>query len=138
MWPKDNPESWRVIHEFIAEIPDDDYWSRWKTMASDVVSGLEARGLASLFRIGQGMHHIMFSTVEQHGLRTEPRVTLEFLPREQIVRVAYGCTNLYFSEPLSEERVSPAAAVPTTLGYLRRLWSETKPDTQIPDALNAV
>jgi hypothetical protein len=138
MWPKDNPESWRQIHEFIAEFPDDDYWSRWKAMASDVVLGLEARGLASLFRIGQGMHHIMFSTVERHGLTTELRVTLELLPREQIVRVAYGCTNLYFSEPLSENRVSPTAAVPTTLGYLRRLWSETRRDTDIPDALNAV
>jgi hypothetical protein len=61
------------------------------------------------------MHHIMFSTVERHGLRTEPRVTLEFHPREQIVRVAYGCTNLYFSEPMSEELVSPDVAVTTTL-----------------------
>lgn len=106
-------------------------------MASDIVSGLEARGLASLFRIGQGMDHIMFSTVERHGLTTEPRVTLEFHPREQIVRVAYGRTNLYFSEPLSEERVSHHAAVSTILVYLRRLWSEGKPDAQIPDALNA-
>lgn len=137
MWPKNNPESWQKIHEFIAEYPDDDYWSRWKAMALEVVSGLETRGLASLFRIGQGMHHIMFSTAERHGLTTEPRVTLEFLPKEQIVRVAYGCTNLYFSEPLSEERVPPSSAVPTTLGYLRRLWRETKPDTHIPDALNA-
>lgn len=136
IWPKDNPESWQKIHEFIAEYPDDVYWSRWKWMANHVVSGLEARGLASLFRIGQGMHHIMFSTTERHGLGTEPRVTLEFHPREQIVRVAYGYSNLYCSEQLSEERVALADAVPTILHYLRQLWSETKPDTQMPDALS--
>lgn len=137
MWPKNNLESWQRIHEFIAEFPDDDYWSRWKSMVRDVVSALETRGLGSLFRIGQGMHHIILSTSEHHRLASEPRVTLEFHPKEQIVRVAYGCTNLAFNEPLSEERVAPSAAVPTILHDLRRLWSETKPDTQIPDALEA-
>lgn len=120
MWPKDNPESWQQIHEFIAEFPDDEYWSQWKPMVRDVVLSLEARGLASLFRIGQGMHHIIFSTSERHGLTSEPRVTLEFHPKEQIIRVAYGRTNLYFSEPLSEDRVSPSAALPGILRYLRR------------------
>ena len=28
--PKDNPESWRQIHKFVAGFPDDDYWSKWK------------------------------------------------------------------------------------------------------------
>jgi hypothetical protein len=141
MWgkgpPKDNLESWQDIQVFIDEFPDDDYWSKWKPMVRDVISALEARGLASFFRIGQGMHHIMFSTAERHGLTSEPRVTLEFHPKEQIVRVAYGRTNLYFSAPLTEERVAPSVAVPCVLRYLRRLWSDTKPDTQIPDALNA-
>jgi hypothetical protein len=142
MWgkcpPKDNLESWQDIQMFIAEFPDDhDYWSKWKPMARGVVSELEARGLAPLFRIGQSMHHILFSTVDHHRLETEPRVTLELLPKEQIVRVAYSCANLYFSVPVSEERVTPSIAVPVVLRYLRRLWCETKPDTQIPDALNA-
>ena len=141
MWgkgpPKDNLESWQDIQMFIDEFPDDDYWSKWKPMVRDVVCTLEARGLAPLFRIGQSMHHIIFSTVDHHRLSLEPRVTLEFLPKEQIVRVTYLCANLYFSEPLSEERVAPSHAVSSVLRYLRRLWSETKPDTQIPDALNA-
>ena len=137
MWPKNNPESWRQIHEFIAKFPDDDYWSKWKPMVRGVVSELEVRGLAPLFRIGQSMHHIIFSTVDHHRLSSEPRVTLEFLPKEQNVRVAYSSANLYFSEPLSEERVTSSAAVPCILRYLRRLWSETKPDIQMPDALNA-
>jgi hypothetical protein len=59
MLPKDNPESWRCIHEFIDEFPDDDYWSKWKPMVRDVVTALEARGLGSLFRIGQATHDII-------------------------------------------------------------------------------
>jgi hypothetical protein len=141
MWgkgpPKDNLESWQDIQQFIAEFPDDDYWSKWKPMVRTVVSALDARGLPPLFRIGQSMHHIIFSTLDNHQLVSEPRVTLEFLPNEQIVRIAYSHANLYFSEPLSEERVSVSAAIPSTLGYLRRLWSEMKPTTPIPDALIA-
>jgi len=57
MWgkgpPKDNAESWQDIQQFIAEYPDDDYWSKWKPMVRGVVSTLEARGLGPLFRIGQ-------------------------------------------------------------------------------------
>jgi hypothetical protein len=104
-------------------------------MVRHVVSGLEARGLAAFFRIGQSMHHIIFSTLDHHRLTSEPRVTLEFHPKEQTVRVAYSCANLYFNEPLSEESVPVVAAVPSTLSYLRRLWSETRPSIPIPDAL---
>lgn len=121
---------------FIDAYPDDEYWSQWKPMVRDVVCVLEARGLAPLFRIGMGMHHIIFSTSERHGLTSEPRLTLEFHPKEQIVRIAYGCTNLSFNDPLSEEHVPPSMAVRCILRYLRRMWTETKPDTQSPDALD--
>lgn len=141
MWgkgpPKDNIESWQDIQRFIAEFPDDDHWTIWKIMVREVVSGLEAKGLAPLFRIGQSMHHIVFSTLDSHELFTEPRVTLEFLPDEKLVRVAYSRTNLYFDEPLSEERVFISTAVPSTLNYLRRLWSETKPNISMPNVLLA-
>jgi hypothetical protein len=141
MWgkgpPKDNLESWQDIQQFIAEFPDDDYWSKWKPMVRGVVSALEAHGLAPLFRIGQSMHHIILSTLDSHRLTSEPRVTLEFHPKEQTVRVEYSCANLYFSEALSEESVPLVAALPTTLGYLRRLWSETKSAIAIPDALKS-
>jgi hypothetical protein len=136
MWPKDNPDSWRMIHDSIAEYPNDNHWTSWKRMATGLLSELESRGLGQLFRIGQGMHHIIFSTADHHKLTNEPRVTLELHPEEEMVRVAYGCTNLSFHPPLSEERVSPSAAVPTILGYLRRLWIETKPDKEMPDALH--
>jgi len=137
MFPKDNPESWQHIHEFVDEFPDDDYWSKWKPMVRGVVSTLEARGLIPLFRIGQSMHHILFSTLDHHRLASEPRVTLEFHPKDQTVRIAYSCSNLYFSEPISQETIPIAAAMPSILGYLRRLWIETKPATPIPDGLIA-
>jgi hypothetical protein len=136
MFPRDNFESWQHIHEFIDEFPDDVHWSQWRPMVRDVVSSLEARGLVALFHIGRSMHHIIFSTLEHHGLTSEPRVTLEFHPPEQAVRVAYSCSNLHFGEPLSEECVPITAAVPSTLSFLRRLWSETKPTSEIPDAPN--
>ena len=135
MFPKDNPESWQDIHRFVDEFPDDAYWSKWKPMVLGVLSMLESRGLAPLFRIGQSMHHILFSTLDHHRLTSEPRVTLEFHPNEQTVRIAYSCSNLEFNEPLSQETIPIAAAMPLVLGYLRRLWSETKPATPIPDVL---
>jgi hypothetical protein len=55
-----------------------------------------------------------------------PRVTLEFHPEEQSVRV-YSRSNLSFAEPLAEDRVPLNAAVASTLGHLRRLWRETMP-----------
>jgi hypothetical protein len=135
---KDNPESWQRIHKFIEKFPEDEYWSSWKPMAREIISALEARGLAAQFRMGQSMHHLIFSTLDHHGLSGEPRVTLEFDPKTQQVRVAYSRANLWFNAADSEERVGLPLAVPCVIGYLRRLWSETKPDSQIPDALKTV
>jgi hypothetical protein len=135
VFPKDNLESWQQIHDFISEFPDDDYWSKWKPMVREVVLALEARGFSSSFRIGQSMHHIIFSTIGHHRLKDEPRVTLEFHPKDQAVRIAYSCSNLYFNEPLSQETVSMPNAVPSIIRYLQRLWQETKPDTQAPQSL---
>ncbi len=107
-------------------------------MAREVVTALDARGLTEHFRLGQSMHQIIFSTSDHHGLTTEPRVTLEFCPKEQQVRVAYSHANIGFNEPDSEERVDVPTATSCALRYLRRLWSETRSDIQIPDALKAV
>jgi hypothetical protein len=86
MWgkgpPKDNVESWQDIQLFIAEYPDDGYWSKWKPMVRGVVYTLEAHDLVPLFRVGQSMHHILISTLDHHRLTSEPRVTLEFHPNE--------------------------------------------------------
>ena len=107
-------------------------------MAREVVSALQNRGLAEHFRVGQSMHQIIFSTADRHGLSTEPRVTLEFYPKEQQVRVAYSHANIGFNEPDSEERIDVPSATSCALRYLQHLWSETRSDIQIPDALKTV
>jgi hypothetical protein len=136
MYPKNNPESWQRIHEFVDWFSDDDpHWSRWKPMVRRVLLELEQRGLVSLFRAGQSMHHIMFSTLDHHGLEAEPRVTLEIHVERGLVRVAYSTANLYFCEPLAEEYVPVEGATAATLAYLRRLWIETKAGQPLPDAL---
>ena len=136
IYAKDNPGSWRQIHEFVEEFPDEDpHWSRWKPMVRQVLAELEQRKLVPLFRIGQSMHHIIFSTLDHHRLAEEPRVTLEFLIDRNVVRVAYSNANLYFHDPLAEDFVSLPDATRTTVAYLRRLWVETK-GQPIPDALS--
>lgn len=136
MLPKDNPESWQRIHKFVEKYPDDALSAKWKQMARVILSRLDERGLVPLFRIGQSMSHVILSTADRHELTFEPRITLEFHPSEDLIRIAYGHTNLWFSEPLTEERVAVSAALPRLLHYLRRLWSETKLNTPIPGLLN--
>jgi len=135
MFPKDNPESWQRVRVFIEEFPDDPHWSQWKPLVRSVISDLEEGGLSTTFRVGQSMHHILFSLLEHHRLTSEPRVTLEFHPASQTVRVAYGYTNLYFHEPTAEEVVPVAAAILSILAFLRRLWGEAKPGIPAPDVL---
>ena len=136
MFPKSNAESWQQIHEFIDEFPENDYWSQWKSMVLVILSKLEARGMTSLFRIGLSMNHVLFSTLDHHRLTSEARVTLEFHPKDQSVRVAYSNWNVSFREPISEETIPISGALPRIREYLQRLWSETKPMTPIPHGLN--
>ena len=136
MFSKDITESWQQIHEFVDEFPDDAYWSTWKPMVLHVVSSLELRGLVPLFRIGQSMHQILFSTLDHHRLTSQPRVTLEFRPQDRTIRIAYSYSNIDFNEPISPETIPISACMPSILAYLRRLWSETKPSIPIPDELN--
>src|SRR5436189_5900226 len=88
MWgkgpPKDNLESWQDIQMFIDEFPDDDYWSKWKPMVREVVCALEARGLASLFRIGQSMHHIHFPQSNATGLLLSHESRWSFIRRSRL------------------------------------------------------
>jgi hypothetical protein len=129
--PKTNLESWEYINDFIDSLHGDEHWSRWKPMARSVVGALEARGLAPMFRIGQSMYTIIVSTSPHFGLTLEQlRVRLDFHPDEQVVHVAYGP-----GRPEIEEQVALPNALPRVLHYLQRLWSETKPDVQMPEGL---
>jgi hypothetical protein len=136
--PRDNPESWCRIHTFIAEYPNDAIWTPWKSMAEHIVATLEARKISSHVRVGQSMHHIVFSTADHHRLTNEPRVTIELLPRDDSVRVAYSTSNIYFAPPAQEERVGLSDAEVTIVRYLRRLWTDTRPLDAIPHGLVAV
>ncbi len=141
MWgvsvPRDNLESWVDIHAFVASFPDDEYWLQWKPIVENVVSQLEARGLAPFFRVGQSMHHVIFSTLDHHQLVEEPRVTLAIEPEEKRVRVAYSTANLWFQPAIAEQRADVSASVPIVLAYLRRLWLDTKPTVPLPSPLAA-
>lgn len=132
--PENNLESWAHIHRFIEWYPDDEHWSKWKPMARSVVGPLEARGLSHVFRIGQSMHTIIVSTSPHFGLTLEQlRVSLDLHPNEQMVEISYGP-----GRPEKVERVALPDALPRVLHYLQRLWSETKPDVQMPEGLRTI
>jgi hypothetical protein len=138
MLPKDNPESWQQIHEFIASYPDNAVWQDWKQIAREIISALESLELVSKFRIGQSMSHIIFSTLNNHRVFGEPHVTLSIHAKQKTVRVAYSRTNLHFNSSISEDTYPVATAIPGILNYLRRLWNETKPESLIPDSLKVI
>ena len=88
------------------------------------------------FSAGQSMHHIIFATLDRHGLDSEPRVTLAFQPQQGLVRIALGTTNLYFAAPQWETAVPLREAVPTVRRFLRHLWGEGKPGSPTPSVLD--
>ena len=93
-------------------------------------------GLTAFFRVGHAGQHVVFSTADLHGPGPAPRVTLEFHPGEQTVRIAYGRTDLASHAPLLDAWVSAPVAVQVTLGALRRLWTETRPTVPMPQELD--
>ena len=133
--PEDPAESWRQIQAFIKERPDDADWSGWKGMARGVIAELAQLGLTAFFRVGQAGHHVVFSMADLHVPGPVPRVTLEFHPGPQTVRIAYGRTDLASHAPLLDAWVSAPVAVQVTLGALRRLWTETRPVVPMPKEL---
>jgi len=135
MGKKENAESWVWIHQFVDEFSDD-AWAEWQQVARNLLGELEARGLNVLFRVGQSLDHIIFSTQEEHGLDGEPRVTLAIDRSEPKLRVAYGNGNLHFDTSQMEKVCTAADAVPTVLSYLKRLWMETKPNSPVPAELD--
>jgi hypothetical protein len=87
----------------------------------------------SLFRAGMSMSHIIFSTLDHHGLRDEPRVTLDVRPNWE-VRISYSTQNIHFHSPSQFEEVDPSSAFPVLTRYLQHLWEETVPEP-IPELL---
>jgi len=83
------------------------------------------------------MHDIIFSTLDHHILKDEPRVTLTIQPDDEQVKVFYSYANVEFgpNAPASEEACGASAALPTILHYLKRLWVETKQGEPLPPGL---
>ena len=79
------------------------------------------------------MHDFIFSTLDQHGLRFEPRVTVSLQPPE-ILTIAYwpgvpaamGDTSLEYELRFDE-------AMPTFQRFLNHLWLMTKSDPLPPE-----
>ena len=136
MLPVDNRESWRAARALIEECSDDEYWSSWKRMALSVVSDLEKRGLDSAFRVGMSMHHILFSTLDHHGLENgQPRIVFEIESRKGVARIAY--TNRFDIDQKFVETVDVGVAAEKLIEYLRRLWVETKGGEEVPHGLGS-
>ncbi len=137
MCPRDNIESWQTTMEDIDEHPDDSYWSSYKGTARDVFASLTKFELNQAFRAGLSMHDIIFSTLDHHGLRDEPRVTFTIRPKEGSVKIAYSYSHVDFgpSAPVSEEICPASDVTPVLVNYLRRIWIETKPSERIPPGL---
>jgi hypothetical protein len=129
-----NSSSWKAVEADIAHYPDEQ-WREWKVLAHEFLSECFRLGLDRYFRAGQSMHHFVFSALDRHGLRDEPRVTVEFHPTKHELRVAYGCSNLYFSPAELEYTLPFDAGLATFHRFLKQLWTATATDV-FPQALN--
>lgn len=130
-----NIASWEAVAADIEQYPDTEHWTPWKQLVRRFLCASIAAGLNRHFRAGQSMHHIVFSTLDHHGLRNEPRVTLEFHPPSEI-RIAYGTTNLWFGTPGIEYSLPFDAAFATVRRFLHQLWTATVPEP-IPEDIRS-
>jgi len=79
------------------------------------------------------MHQILLSTLDHHGLKGEPRVTLS-VTEDWKIKIEYSTASTYFNTPIHGEVVKSEAAFQTLTKYLQHLWTETVPEP-IPEAL---
>ena len=129
-----NSLSWKAIEADIAQYPDEQ-WKAWKAMAREFLSECFGLGLDRYFRAGQSMHQLVFSTLDRHGLRNEPRITVVFHPARHELRVAYGCSNLDFSPAELDYTLPFVDGFATFRRFLKQLWTGTASDP-LPEALN--
>jgi len=130
-----NIASWEAVAADIEQYPDNEHWTPWKHLVRRFLRAGAAAGLSRYFRAGQSMHHILFSTLDRHGLQDEPRVTIEFHPPTDL-RIAYGTTNLSFSKPELEYSLPFDDAFATFRRFLHQLWTATVPEP-IPEDIRS-
>jgi hypothetical protein len=129
----ENRATWKDVEEWIAEYPDRENWNRWRTIIKPLVERAIASQFDSLFRAGQSMSHLVLSTLDHHGLRYEPRVTVE-VTHDWKLRISWSTHNIWFRSPSQFEIVEPRMAFPVFTRYLQHLWKETSPEP-IPEIL---
>jgi hypothetical protein len=130
-----NIAAWDFVVADIEQYPDNEYWTPWKILVRRFLQAGTAAGLNRYFRAGQSMHHIVFSTLDHHGLRDEPRVTIEFHPPSDL-RIAYGTTNLWFCKPELEYTLPFDDGFATFRRFLHQLWTATVPEP-IPEDIRS-
>jgi hypothetical protein len=122
-----NAESWLLVLNEKRQYPDTEYWNRWRSLIDPLIQEAAAAGYDQLFRAGMSMHHIIFSTLDHHGLKGEPHVTVS-VTDDWKIKVEYSTTNTYFSSPIHAEVVTTGSALPTLTKHLQHLWTETVPE----------
>lgn len=103
---------------------------------SDAIAALEGEEGRSgcPFRVGQSMQHLIFSTKSDHGLESEPRVTLALVDQDKF-ELSFGHANRWFTDAEEAEVVSGPETYSALVRFLTRLWGETQPAVPIPDCL---
>jgi hypothetical protein len=123
----DNRATWQQVLGLVAEYPDKEYWNRWRSIVSPILRSAVELESDSFFRAGMSMSHVVFSTLDHHGLRDEPRVTLE-VKKDWTIRISLTRNNVWFKEPSQSAIVEQSSAIPTLRRYLWHLWEETVPE----------
>ncbi len=112
----------------IEEHPDDDYWTPWKKLAEALIRESIGKGFNRYFRAGISMHHFVFSTLKERGIRDEHCVTVVIHHDTNEMRVAYSKGHLDFNAPTIERTLPVESASPIFRQLLKQLWIDTMPD----------
>ena len=132
---EDNRATWQQVLASVRRFPDYDHWNRWRSIVLPILERAVELEFDSLFRAGMSMSHVVFSTLDHHGLKLEPRVTLEVM-RDWRVRISFTTNNVWGVEPTHFAILDESSAFPTLRRYLWHLWEETVPEP-IPDCLRS-
>ena len=130
-----NIESWADIGEFIEDFPDSS-GLEWKRLARRFVQyGLD-RNFNRHFRAGQSMSTLVFSTLDRHGLRDEPRITVTLRPPDELKLVYWPATPATKGDRRLEYDLHWDEAMPTFQRFLNHLW-ETTMSAPLPSDLRS-